>query len=91
MSGTKIRLTESELTYLIKRIVAESKIHDEELDEGMFGPSKEELNARREELENKIHEFQNKYLYFKELRRECNTSWCNIKVQIDKFSCFSWL
>jgi hypothetical protein len=56
MAGTKIRLTEQELTYLIKRIVTESMSHDEELDEGLFGPSEEELSSRRDELVNKIYE-----------------------------------
>lgn len=49
-----IRLTESELTSLIKHIVAESQHledrYDGELEEGWFGPSDEEIEERKIEL-----------------------------------------
>ena len=64
-----IRLTESELTNLIHRIVVETKdqhsdmdemyeiddMEEGELDEGLFGPSKEEKEQRKNELMDKIN------------------------------------
>ncbi len=56
-----IRLTESELTNLIQRIVEETKDEmmntsnmDGEMEEGLFGPSRKEMAQRREDLRNKL-------------------------------------
>jgi len=69
MAKRIIRLTESELTNLIQRIVVESRMEEMdapemeegELDEGLFGPSAEEKEERRQELIRKIDDLLEEY------------------------------
>jgi hypothetical protein len=69
MAKKVIRLTESELTDLIQRIVVETKYsemdemdtYEGELEEGLFGPSAEEKEERRVELIRKIDDLLEEY------------------------------
>lgn len=69
MAKKIIRLTESELTNLIQRIVVETKVsemeapemEEGELEEGLFGPSAEEKENRRQELIRKIDDLLEEY------------------------------
>lgn len=69
MAKKIIRLTENELTNLIQRIVVETKhssmdemdSYEGELEEGLFGPSSEEIEERRMELIRKIDDLLEEY------------------------------
>jgi hypothetical protein len=69
MAKKVIRLTESELTDLIQKIVVETRMsemdvpemEEGELEEGMFGPSSEELEERKTELIRKIDDLLEEY------------------------------
>ena len=50
-----IRLTESELTDLIHRIIVETEM-DGEMEEGFFGASKKEKEAAKQDLINKMED-----------------------------------
>lgn len=49
-----IRLTESELTTLIKRIVSETEMQKGEMEEGLFGPGRKEKRENMENLKNQM-------------------------------------
>ena len=57
-----IRLTESELTELIQRIIVETKMDSEvednfaEMEEGFFGPSRKEKDELIKDLKNKMED-----------------------------------
>ena len=51
MANKVIRLTESDLERIIKRIIAE-----QEMEEGLFGPSKEEKESSKNELMRQMEE-----------------------------------
>lgn len=69
MAKKIIRLTESELTDLIQKIVVETRMsemeapemEEGELDEALFGPGKEELESSRTELIRKIDDLLEEY------------------------------
>jgi hypothetical protein len=62
-----IRLTESELTELIQRIIVETKMDSEEdfaeMDEGFFGPSRKEKDELIKDLKNKMEDLVGKSPY----------------------------
>jgi hypothetical protein len=51
MANKVIRLTESDLERIIKRVIAE-----QEMEEGLFGPSKEEKESSKNELMRQMEE-----------------------------------
>jgi len=51
-----VRLTEKDLTNLIKRIIVEAKIENGEMEEGFFGPNKEETKKLEKDLKNDMEE-----------------------------------
>jgi hypothetical protein len=55
-----VRLTERDLTNLIKRIIVEAEMssmdHEGEMEEGLFGPNKEEREELENDLKNKMEE-----------------------------------
>lgn len=65
-----IRLTESELTELIQRIIVETKMDSEEeednfaeMEEGFFGPSRKEKDELIKDLKNKMEDLVGKSPY----------------------------
>lgn len=64
-----IRLTESELTELIQRIIVETKMDSEEednfaeMEEGLFGPSRKEKDELIKDLKNKMEDLIGKSPY----------------------------
>jgi hypothetical protein len=62
-----IRLTESELTELIQRIIVETKMDSEdmsgEMEEGIFGPSRKEKDELIKDLKNKMEDLVGKSPY----------------------------
>lgn len=52
----KIRLTESELTALIEKIIVETEAQKGEMEEGLFGPGRKEKRQNMEDLRNQMME-----------------------------------